>query len=372
MIVAVRPSRLLLCGLACTSALIAAPATFAGTPPNPNDPCVKGTRDTCNTTGIGYYKTYRYGTRWFGDFKNAIPGVAHSYCIDLRYWYPDAAYSYKEDTSGSLTNKDGDAVPVPNRQRIAYATWIYGRSSNPDQAAAVMLYVHAQMGDARAGEVHPSVLGSNVSALYDRISRDATKFHGPYRFEIKVPAGLKVGTAVSATVRVLAAGGSAVPNLPLTLSVQGATGISKRAKTDGSGFARITLTPGGGPLKLSASTSTLPSTLPRVFEPTSGSSAANGQRLVLPAAQTLSDSAGGSASKTQIRVSTAATPSTLVVGKTSQDRLTISNAGANWSGTIQVRIYGPRVPRMRFPAPGRPRLRERSPPGETEPSRRLR
>src|SRR5713226_4072734 len=79
MIAAVRFSQRLLCGLACASALIAAPAALGATPPSAKDPCVNGTRDICNTTGVGYYKTYRYGTRWFGDFKNAIPGSAHTY-----------------------------------------------------------------------------------------------------------------------------------------------------------------------------------------------------------------------------------------------------------------------------------------------------
>ena len=232
-------------------------------------------------------------------------------------------------------------MPLPNQQRIAYATWVYGRSSNADQSAAVMLYVHAQMGDGRAGELDPSVLGSNVSALYDKISGDANRFHGPYHFEIKVPGSLKVGKAVTATVRILAAGGSALPNMPLTLAAQGASLPSNSVKTDGSGLAKVTLTPSGGTLKLSATTSMLPSTLPRVFKPTSPAAAANGQRLALPAAQTLSDSAGGSASKTQIQVSTTATPATLLVGKTSQDKVTISNAGAGWNGAVQVRVYGP-------------------------------
>src|ERR1700674_1385276 len=119
MIAAVRFSQRLLCGLACACALTVAPAAFGATPPKANDPCVKGTRDTCNTTGAGYYKTYRYGPRWFGDFKTAIPGSAHTYCIDLRFWYPGPDYLYKEDTSGSLVNKDGNAVPLPHEQRIA-------------------------------------------------------------------------------------------------------------------------------------------------------------------------------------------------------------------------------------------------------------
>jgi hypothetical protein len=340
MIAAVRFSQRLLCGLACASALLAAPAALGATPPGAKDPCGSGTRDICNTTNVGYYKTYRYGTRWFGDFKNAIPGTAHTYCIDLRFWYPGPDYRYKEDTSGSLVNKDGGAVPLPNQQRIAYATWVYGRSSDPDQAAAVMLYVHAQMGDGRAGELDPSVLSSNASALYAKISRDATKFHGPYKFEIDVPGTLRVGKAVTATVRVLAAGGAALPNTPLTLSAQGASVSASQVKTDGLGVSKITLTPSGGTLKLSASASGLPSTLPRVFKPTSPSAAPNGQRLALPASQTLSDSTTGSATKTQIQVSTTATPATLLVGKTSQDKVTISNAGASWNGTIQVRVYG--------------------------------
>ena len=207
-------------------AVASAPAALGATPPNPHDPCVSNARDICGTTGVGYYKTYSYGTRWFGDFKNAIPGTSHTFCIDLRFWYPGASYNYKEDTSGTLRNKSGEVIPLPNRQRIAYAIWTYGRSSIPDQQAAVMLYVHNQMGDYRPGEVSPSVLGANVVSIYDKIDRDATRFHGPYRIDTKLPAGLKVAAPSTATVRVLAASGLAIPNLQLTVSAEGATGVN--------------------------------------------------------------------------------------------------------------------------------------------------
>ena len=205
-------------GVACAFALVVVQAAVAATPPKAKDPCVSGTKDICGTTGVGYYKTYSFGTRWFGDFKNAIPGGTHSYCIDLRFWYPGPSYKYKEDTSGNLTNKSGGAVPFLNQQRIAYAIWVYGRSNDPDQAAAVMLYVHGQIDDARPGEVSPSVLGSKARSLYDQITKAAAKFHGPYKVDVSVPGAPKVGTAVTATVRVLAAGGAAVPNLPVTVS----------------------------------------------------------------------------------------------------------------------------------------------------------
>ena len=79
----------------CAAALAATGTVLASAPPNPKDPCVSGTKNICGTTGIGYYKTYRYGTRWLGDFKGAIPNTSHTYCIDLRFWYPGPAYKYK-------------------------------------------------------------------------------------------------------------------------------------------------------------------------------------------------------------------------------------------------------------------------------------
>jgi hypothetical protein len=323
-------------------ALIAAPAAaFGANPSNPHDPCAQGTKNICGTTGVGYYKTYKYGTRWFGDFKDAIPGTVHTYCIDLRFWYPGTSYKYKEQPSGSLSNKAGEAISFLNQQRIAYAIWQYGRTNDPDQAAAVMLYVHGQMGDARPGEVSPDVLGGDVPALYDRISKDASRFHGPYSVEVSIPKVLRVGTAVTATVRILAVGGAALPNQPLTVLSQGLSGAPTQTKTDANGVARLTVTPTGGPVKLTASAGGLPSTLPVVYAPTAGAAAANGQRLVLPSAQTVASSETGTASKTQLRVSSTATPTALLVGQKTQDKVTISNSSGSWSGTVQTKIYGP-------------------------------
>ncbi len=329
-------------GLVVVCALVAAPVALgAAPPPKAKDPCVRGTTNICGTTGVGYYKTYRYGTRWLGDFKNAIPGTSHTYCIDLRFWYPGTQYKYKEVTSGTLRNKSGEAIPVVNQQRIAYAIWAYGRSTSDDQAAAVMLYVHGQMGDARPGEVDPAQLNANGSAIYDRITRDAGRLHGPYRVEVALPGGLKVGKAVTATVRVLAAGGAPLPNQPVTISAQGLTGAPQQAKTDENGVARLTVTPTGGAVKLGASAGGLPSTLPRLFEPTAGAAAKNGQRLVLPSAQTVAASVTGTATKTQLAASTNAAPTVLLIGQKSQDKVTISSAGPTWNGTVQVRVYGP-------------------------------
>ena len=73
--------------LACL--LLPSTQAWAGEPPNQNDPCSRAGKDSCGTAGVGAYKTYKYGVRWFGDYRGAIPGYrGASFCIDLRYWYP--------------------------------------------------------------------------------------------------------------------------------------------------------------------------------------------------------------------------------------------------------------------------------------------
>src|SRR5580765_1673114 len=52
--------------------LAACPTALAGEPPNPHDPCSAAGRDTCGTTGVGFYDTYKYGVRWFGDYRGAV------------------------------------------------------------------------------------------------------------------------------------------------------------------------------------------------------------------------------------------------------------------------------------------------------------
>ena len=89
------------------------------------------------------------GSRWFGDFRGAVPGAAHTFCIDLGYWYPSPRYRFRE-VSGALRNRQGEAVSVVNQRKMAFAIWTFGRTSNQDQQAAVMLYVHSLMGDIRS------------------------------------------------------------------------------------------------------------------------------------------------------------------------------------------------------------------------------
>ncbi len=324
--------------LACAIALLAFPSTApAGEPPNQNDPCSTAGKNTCGTLGVGFYKSYRYGIRWFGDYRGAVAGEAQTFCIDLRYWYPSRAYRWREQTAtASLVNREHETVSTEKAQRMAYAVWAYGRSGSANQQAAVMLYVHSLMGDARPGELDPAALNPSVVSLYGKIASDAARYHGPYRLDVGVP---DTAGGTSATIRVLSAAGNALPNVPLSVT---AGGVKSQATTNGAGVAKVALKPAtASTASLVVNTGPIASTLPRIFSPATNPAAANAQRLVAPGSQSVTAAIRRPFSKRQISVSTAATPTRLLVGEATTDRVTISGALASWAGAVTVRIHGP-------------------------------
>src|SRR5262249_34774 len=140
----------------------------------------------------------------FGDYRGAVPDIAHTFCIDLQYWYPSPKYKFRESTADTLANREGQTVSLENRRRMAYAVWAWGRSSKANQQAAVMLYTHSLMGGARPGEVDPKAVSDAVAAVYEQVAKDAQRYHGPYRMVVSAPAKLRVGEQGTATIKVLA------------------------------------------------------------------------------------------------------------------------------------------------------------------------
>ena len=338
-----RCARSLCVTVAAVVSLLALPALApAADPPNPNDPCTTGTRNTCGTTGVGFYGTYRYGTRWFGDFRGLVPGEFHMYCLDLRFWYPGPAVQVQADPSVvGLKNRAGETVSVSNLEKAAYAIWTYGRTTNPNQAAAVMLYVHSLMGDARPGELDPAALNPSVVDLHAVVLRNSARYHGPYRVAVALPAAIGAGKTGTAQVRVISGAGIALPNVALSLSATGAAAPST-VKTNASGVATVTLraTSAEG-VHLKATTEPLPATLPTIYTPTTVQAARNGQRLAAADAQQVSGEDESAGSKAQISMTSTADPAALVVGGQSSDKVTISGALPSYRGKISVRLYGP-------------------------------
>lgn len=323
-------------------ALALAPAASAAEPPNQNDPCVEDGRDTCGTTGVGFYERYRYGIRWFGDFRGAIPGGGPGFCVDLRHWYPNPSARYRQVANEGFKNREGETLSIAAQRRMAYALWNYGRSNDRNQQAAMMLYVHGLVGDDAPGEVAPDAVGPAVGSIVRRISRESARFHGPYRLETRIAKGLTAGAPATATVRMLAASGAAVPGVTVALEGSGVRGLPATVRTGDDGVAQVRFTPAGGErVRIDARSGPVASDLPRLFAPTVGPAIRNGQRLAAPASQRVSATATQVSTKASISISTRAFPTTVLVGQANRDRVTVSGLPAGKRVPVTVNVYGP-------------------------------
>jgi hypothetical protein len=323
---------------------------FAAAPPNPHDPCSSSGRDSCGTTGVGFYKAYGFGIRWFGDYRNAVPGAAHLFCIDLGFWYASPSYRYRQDTAAVLRSSEGRAVAIGNQERIAYAIWVYGQSREPNQQAAVMLYVHTLMRDARPGELDLAKLAPTVGSLYRKITGAARRYHGPYRIESRLSDKLAVGQRTTAMIRVLSAAGHALPHVRLSLSGRGAAGLPRLAQTDEAGIAEIALRPTAVTLRLQVRAVALSASRPRIFVPTSAAASANGQRLAAPASQPILTTVSR---RVRPLVSAAVSRRIVRPGSRIFDRIRVWGLGAS-AARLEVELFGPFASRANISCSGKP------------------
>ena len=320
----------------------AAPAG-AAEPPNQNDPCSRAGRNACGTLGAGAYRRYRYGIRWFGSYKAAIPGVADpAWCIDLRFWYPSSRFGYEKRTAAGLRSKEGKRISSAELRRISWVLWNHGRNRARATQAAVMLYVHRVMGDGAPGEVDPRAVG--VSSLFSRISRDARRYAGPYRLEVSAPTKATAGDRVTATIRVRAASGSAVPRVRLQLKGStGATGLPSSVRTNAKGVAQVSGVAAdvANGIRLKVATDPVAAEAPNLYVPTRGAARRSAQRLVTAATTTVAAEAATRVEPARAAVTTSATPKTLLVGEQNRDAITITGPPPGWKGRVTVRAYGP-------------------------------
>jgi hypothetical protein len=337
-------ARLLVLLLLLVALLHAVPAPAgAAEPPNQNDPCSTAGRDSCGTTGTGQYKRYRYGIRWFGNYRAAIPGVAlPAWCIDLRFWYPSSTFGYEKRGTTGLRSKEGKTLSAAELRRMNWAIHNRGRSGSKAQQGAVMLYVHSLMGDGAPGEVDPRAIG--VRGTFDRIARDAKTFAGPYRIDLQTASKATAGDKVTAKIRVLAASGRAVPGVTLSLAgSDGAAGLPTQVSTGSSGTATVAGTADDvqGGVRLKVQAQGLAADAPDLYVPTRGAAARSGQRLVVPAPTTVEATSTTAVVPAQVTVKTAATPGAILLGEQNRDTVTLGGAPAGWKGQVTVRAYGP-------------------------------
>jgi LPXTG-site transpeptidase (sortase) family protein len=224
---------------------------------------------------------------------------------------------------------------------MAYAIWTWGRSGEANRQAAVMLYVHGLMGDARPGEVDPAGVSAAVADVYEQVADDAARYHGPYRVVVGAPSRLRVGEQGTATIKVVAASGAAVPNVELKLTAEGAS-VPAHVSTGDDGVATVTFTARTADgATIDAETEPLASTQPVIYAPTVPAAAVNGQRLAAPASQVVSGSSRTTAFKAQALVASTAEPSEITLGDTVHDRVTLKGVDDGYQAVVTARLYGP-------------------------------
>jgi LPXTG-site transpeptidase (sortase) family protein len=314
----------------------------AAEPPNQNDPCSKAGRNTCGTNGEGSYRNYRYGIRWFGDYRGAVEGVTGAtFCIDLRFWYPSKAFEYSKRSAARLENKDGEALSATDMRRMNRALWRYGRSDDAAQQAAVMIYVHRLMGDGAPGEADPKALSSASRSIYSKVVSDAERYAGPYTVKATLPDGLVAGKAAELTVEVLTASGRRVPNVDVQLAATGAEGLPDSVSTGAGGVAKAPITgnDAANGIKLDATAASLPDVLPALFVPTKGQSARNAQRIVQAAVAKPTVKLRAPV-RAQPALSTQISDQGAAAGALITDTVKVSGLGGQ-TATIQAALYGP-------------------------------
>ena len=229
-----------------------------------------------------------------------------------------------------------------NRQKMAYAAWAFGRTTSPNRQAAVMLYIHSLMGDARPGEVDPNAIGPEVASIFQTVAAESARLHGPYRVEGSFGGPLKAGEPATATIRLVSASGAAVPGVTFHLSAKGASGVPKTATANADGVATVDFRPSSGVgVAIAVAAPGVPATVPSVYKPAVQKAAPNAQRLVAPTAQTVKGTVAHSVARGRIAVSTNAVPTELVAGHVVRDDVVITGATPSWQSTITVTIHGP-------------------------------
>lgn len=329
---------------AAVATLASAAPAMSAEPPNQNDPCGKAGRNTCGTTGVGSYERYRYGLRWFGDYRGAIPALGRvaTFCLDLRYWYPGKQFAYREIDPPVFRNREGATISERDLAKMSFAIWNYGRSNTADRQAATMLYVHGLMRDGAPGEVAKNAIGPRVEGIYDQIARDANRLRGPYRVQMSMAPRLTVAQKATVSVKVVSATGAAMPNVSVALSSGDVSGLSGRVRTNAKGVATATFTPGArGQISISARTQPLAAARPKLFQPSTAAASRNGQRLAAPQGEAVEQSVSRPVGRGSIAISTRAFPTVVPSGGNSRDRVTIIGGTTGIRASIGVKLFGP-------------------------------
>lgn len=260
--------------------------------------------------GPGIWHHAKQGTTWYGSYKT-LPKT-HAYCIDAGKQSPLSKY---------FTGAKPQTITSP---QTAWALDHYANAKSPDVQAALSALARLDQTiphDHKVPAQKPSELGKKFAGAaeqYSTISVEAKKFAGPYTLNLTLEPVLEmpkldpyerqaapvpdpspgpdgedtdrdgptsdvpmVGTPTdraTLTVSLTSASGAQLPDVPVSLSLDGVKHGPASVKT-GSEATTTTLTADGpGPLTVTATANVAPDTV-LLYEPTKGKRV---QRVITP------------------------------------------------------------------------------------------
>ena len=214
--------------------LLGGGVAHAAEPPNQNDPCSRNGRDTCGTTGEGSYRNYRYGIRWFGDYRGAVDGRHRRHVLHR---------------PALLVPVEGVRVRAALGRRAQEQGRRRGLGHQPaaDEPGAVALRALQRRGAAgrgdglrapadgrrRAGRGRSEgALGGEPGDLRRRSCATPSASPGPYKVRATLPDKLVAGQQAAARPsRCVNSAGRRVPDVDVNLAATGADGLPASVTT---------------------------------------------------------------------------------------------------------------------------------------------
>lgn len=192
---------------------------------------------------------------WLGSY---VVGGKQVWCVQFAHLAPDSDEQYQP--GATLRTKWGTDLPPNVASDISYLLLRYAGTDSADEAAALAHLLHtwtagpqnpAQLDPANDfrhiaydAPFHLSKLPSGAQAAVQALQADAAVNRGPWTATVAAPEGAQtIGVAADWTITITNAGGTRVPDVPVTIAAADATFTDADGKQVSSGTATTTEDP---------------------------------------------------------------------------------------------------------------------------------
>lgn len=200
-------------------------------------------------------------TDWLGSYT---VGTETAFATEFGMNSPDQAEAVA--APAAVVTKWGTSISPSDSALLAYLLWRYGDTTDADEASALAHIIFSKLSApqnpaqlspandfrhiAYDAPFHLAKLPLSSQALVTSMLATSTDVMGPWTIDLTPPSSATIGTASDWSLRILGAGGVAVPSVPVQVTVTdatlagGATTLSLTTPSNGSPLL-IPVTPTG-------------------------------------------------------------------------------------------------------------------------------